>query len=277
MTECVIWAQKLEGQEMSNLSIYREYGEELERRLRLKTFPIALKLLTKEADIPKEAQRPLKDFGYHYALCQSFQLSRREGVTIAMLKEDHWCFEPVVGYGLGEPPEFFLEGHNRYPRDVQTLEAGKHYAEEFPRLEVGKYIGTVSAPLRTTSFEPDTVMIYCDSSQLGLLLLGREYRDGRNLKCALSGHAACVYGVVPSIQSRQCQVAVPCRGDHYRAMAGDEEMIFSVPKVRLEDLMIGLREIEKTGSKLPKAYSFLPEYPMSLNYDKIAKLMGFIK
>jgi hypothetical protein len=41
--------------------------------------------------------------------------------------------------------------------------------------------------------------------------------------------------------------------------------------------MIGLREIEKTGSKLPKAYSFLPEYPMSQNYDKIAKLMGFVK
>jgi len=140
MTECVIWAQKLEGQKMSGLSIYREYGEELERRLRLKTFPIALKLLAKEADIPKEAQRPLKDFGHQYAFCQSLQLSRREGMTIAMLKEDHWCFEPVVGYGLGEPPELFLEGHNRYPRDVKTLEAGKNYAEDFPRWEVWKYI-----------------------------------------------------------------------------------------------------------------------------------------
>jgi hypothetical protein len=47
---------------------------------------------------------------------------------MAMLKEDHWCFEPVVGYGLGEPPEYFLEGHNRYPRDVETLAAGKTYA-----------------------------------------------------------------------------------------------------------------------------------------------------
>jgi uncharacterized protein (DUF169 family) len=262
---------------MSNLSIYREYGEELERRLRLKTFPIAVKLLAMEIDIPKGAKRPLKDFGHHYALCQSFQLSRRDGVTIAMLKEDHWCFEPVVGYGLGEPPEFFLEGHNRYPRDVETLEAGKYYAEEFPRLQVGKYIGTVSAPLRATSFEPDAVIIYCDSSQLCLLLLGREYRDGHNLQCALSGHAACVYGVVPSIKSGQCHVAVPCRGDRYRAMAGDEEMIFTLPRSRLEDLMVGLREIEKTGSQLPKAYSFLPEYPMSLNYDKIARLMGFVK
>jgi uncharacterized protein (DUF169 family) len=273
----VLYRKKLEDGKMRNLNIYREWGEELERGLRLKTFPIALKLLAKEADIPKEAQRPLRDFGYHYELCQSFQLSRRSGITIAMLKEDHWCCEPVIGFGLGEPPEFFLEGHNRYPRDVETLEAGKNYAEEFPRLEVGKYIGTVSAPLRTTSFEPDVVMIYCDSAQLCLLLLGREYRDGRNLKCALSGHAACVYGVVPSLKSGQCQVAVPCRGDRYEAMAGDEEMIFTIPKGRLEDLILGLRQIEKTGSKLPRGYAFLPECPMSPNYDKIAKLMGFIK
>ena len=60
---------------------------------------------------------------------------------MAMLLEDHWCFEPVVGYGLGDPPEYFTEGYNRYPRDVATLEAGKHYAEEFPRLETGKPSG----------------------------------------------------------------------------------------------------------------------------------------
>ena len=262
---------------MTEPKIYREYGEDLERRLRLKTFPLALKLLEKEKDIPEGAKRPLKDFGHHLSLCQILQMSRREGKTLAMLKEDHWCFEPVVGYGLGEPPEYFLEGHNRYPRDVETLAAGKNYALEFPRLEVGKYVGIASAPLRTTSFEPDVVMIYCDSSQLCLLLLGREYKEGNNLKCSLSGHAACVYGVIPAVQSGECQVAVPCRGDHYRAMAGDDEMIFTVPRGKLEDLMLGLRRIEATGSKLPQGYAFLPEYPLQEAYKKTAQMMGYIK
>jgi hypothetical protein len=36
-------------------------------------------------------------------------------------------------------------------------------------------------------------------------------------------------------------VAVPCRGDHDRAMAGDEEMILTLPMRRVEDLMVGLR------------------------------------
>jgi uncharacterized protein (DUF169 family) len=261
---------------MIDLEIYREYGEEIERRLRLKTFPLAVKLLEKEQDIPEGAKRPVKDFGYHLSLCQSYQISRREGTIMAMLKEDMWCFEPVVGYGLGEPPEYFLGGYNRFPRDVKTSEAGIHYAYEFPRLEVGKYIGVISAPLRISNFEPDLVMIYCDSAQLCQLLLGREYKEGFNLKCALSGHAACVYAVVPTIQSWECQVAVPCRGDRYRAMAGDDEMIFTVSKRRLEDLILGLRHIESTGFKLPKGYSLLPEYPLSEDYEKIAKMMGYI-
>lgn len=261
---------------MADSEVYRECGEELERRIRLKTFPLALKLLEKEGDIPDGAQRPLRDFGHHLLLCQAFQISRREGTSVAMLKEDMWCFEPVVGYGLGEPPKYFLEGHNRFPEDVETLEAGSHYAQEFPRLEVGRYVGVVSAPLRTTNFEPDLVMIYCDPAQLSLLLLGREYKEGYNLKCALSSHAACVYGVVPAVQSGECQVAIPCRGDRYEAMAGDDEIIFTVPKGRLEDLMVGLRHLSSTGSRFPKGYRFLPEPPLPESYEKIAKMMGYI-
>jgi len=83
--------------------------------------------------------------------------------------------------------------------------------------------------------------------------------------------------VVPALQSGEYQVAVPCRGDHYRAMAGDEEMIFTVPKKKLEDLMLGLRRIEATGSKLPVGYSFRPEYPLLESYKKIGEMMGYIK
>ncbi len=261
---------------MTDLKVYREYGEELEKRVRLKTFSLAVKLLEKEEYIPDGAQRPVRDFGYHLSLCQSYQISRRDGTAMAMLKEDMWCFEPVVGYGLGEPPAYFLEGNNRYPQDVETLEAGRHYAEEFPRFEVGKYVGVVSAPLRTTNFEPDVVMIYCDPAQLSLLSLGREYKQGYNLKCAISSHAACVYAVVPAVQSGECHIAIPCRGDHYFAAAGDEEMIFTVPKGRLADLIGGLKYVESSGSKLPHGYMTFPEYPQPGNYEKIAKMMGYI-
>jgi len=193
---------------------------------------------------------------------------------MAMLIDDNWCHEPVLGFGLKEAPDYWIEGHSRYPRDVATLEAGSNYARELPMLEAGRYVGLVSTPLKTANFEPDLVMIYCDSSQLSLLLLAREWKDGCNLKNPLSSHAACVYGTVPAILSGECQVAIPCRGDHYTAMAGDEEMIFTVPGEKFGDLMEGLRYVENTGSRLPRGYQFLPENPQSEDYEKISKMMG---
>jgi uncharacterized protein (DUF169 family) len=77
---------------MYDLQNYQDYGEELERRLRLKTFPLAVKLLEQEKDILEQAKRPLRDFGYHLSLCQGYQIARRDGETLAMLKEDNWCF-----------------------------------------------------------------------------------------------------------------------------------------------------------------------------------------
>ncbi|MHA1410678.1 MAG: DUF169 domain-containing protein, partial [Candidatus Odinarchaeia archaeon] len=85
-------------------------AESIWKKLRLRTHVLAIKMLKDIKDIPKEAKRPVKDLGYHLDLCQGFAMSRWEGETIAMLKEDMWCFEPVVGFGLAEPPKFFLEG-----------------------------------------------------------------------------------------------------------------------------------------------------------------------
>ncbi len=76
---------------MTSLSDWNKYGEELRKCLILRTSPIAAKMLEKETDIPKEAIRPKKDRGYHIAQCQAFAFSRRDGTTVAMPKEDHWC------------------------------------------------------------------------------------------------------------------------------------------------------------------------------------------
>jgi hypothetical protein len=59
-------------------------------------------------------------------------------------------------------------------------------------------------------------------------------------------------------------------------MAGDEEMIFTVPRGRLKDLIAGLRHTATTGSALPHGYCMLPEHPIHESYMKIAKMMGYI-
>lgn len=258
---------------MSEFKVYHEHADELERRLRLQSFVMAVKMLRDENEIPTGAVRPLKDLGCHMALCQGYALSRKEGKTVAQFKEDMQCFEPIVGYGWEAPPQHFLDGNNRFPQDVKDLEAGKNYAKDFPRIQTGKYKGVVSAPLANVNFVPDMVLLYCNSPQLSLALLAREYMDGHDLKCSISSHAACVYSVVPVINSGQCYVSIPCRGDRYRAMAGDDEIIFTVPRARLEDLLTGFRHVEKYGSKLPRNPVMRYDLPFPPSYMKILDML----
>ena len=81
---------------MKTVIDFNRCGEELETRLLLRTSPIAIKMLEREEDIPKGAIKPRKDLGVHLGLCQAFARSRRERVTVAMLKGDNWCFLPVI-------------------------------------------------------------------------------------------------------------------------------------------------------------------------------------
>ena len=254
------------------MSRFNEMGLKLEQQLRLNTHPLAIKMLESPDDIPEEAVRPLKNFGKCLSTCQAFALSRRFGETVAQLFEDMWCPEPVIGFGLAEPPEYFFEGKTRYPVGVKSLEAGANWAREFPRFEVGKYVGVVSAPLTTASFEPDVAIVYCDSAQLLRLLLGLAYEDGRDINTVLGGHSACVYAVVPSMLKGVCQASVPCRGDRGYAGTQDYEMIFSIPRDQIERVIEGM---DQPGtSSAPTRFSMNPEYMLSEGYAEIAKLMG---
>jgi len=257
------------------LATYHEYALELERRVRLKTYPIAIKLLRIGEDVPDGFTRPKRDLGTHMSLCQAFEMTRRDGTSMAMLREDMWCPEPVMGFGLMEAPEYFMEGNNRYPRDVSSPAAGRVYAEELPKLPTGKYDGILSAPLHSTTFEPDVITVYCIPAQLSMLLLGREFKDGGNLTCDLSSHAACVYGVVPTLLNGKSQIGIPCRGDRYAAMAEDDEMVYSMTPQEFEELMTALRHLETTGSVYPKGYRMHLEYPLPKAYEEIARIMDY--
>jgi uncharacterized protein (DUF169 family) len=202
-------------------------------------------------------------------------MSRRERKTVAMLKEDHWCYLPVIAFGLAEPPEFFLEGNTFFKFSVGDLNAARNLANAMPRLEPGKYVGVVSAPLSTANFDPDMVIIYCNTNQLRCLLSGVKYKDGYVCKPILDPSNACFQATVPVLQTGECQVTVPCGGDRAHALAQDDEMIFSIPRSRLEDLMLGLRHFDEIDRGYTRfAPDMRPEYPLSDLYLKAGKMVG---
>jgi uncharacterized protein (DUF169 family) len=257
-----------------SLKELQELGKELHERLRLKTLPFGVKLIQKEGKISKRAVHPKKDLGYQLATCQAYAMTRRQGMTMVQLLEDMWCSEAVIGFGLSGVPEFFAKGNTRFPQEVETLEVGRIWAEQFPRLEPHKYIGFISAPLKSINFRPNVVIVYCDSAQLKMLTGSIIWKYGRGVQSDLVNMGACIYSVVPTMLTGKCNISVPCGGDRAYAMCQDDEIIFSAPSSELKNIVEGLRHLDKYNNRIPMAFVMRPEYPMRETYIKLGKMLG---
>lgn len=259
---------------MINLEKIHKLTKDIENELRLQLPILAVKMVESTEEIPAGAKKPVEDFGYHLSVCQAFGISARTGITISETKEDMWCFEPVVGYGFEKTPQYFLEGHNRYPESAKTLEAGAHWAQNLPRFECGRYKAIVVAPLEKVNFEPDMFMLYAFPGQLLQLLLAKNWLDGHDVKTKMSGHAGCVYSVVPVIKDKEITVTCPCSGIIRYAGLPDFYMIFSAPVATLEALFEAMPHLKKAWFSVPYNVVLKPEYPVRREYAKIARMMG---
>lgn len=245
---------------MPTIEEYNQYGRELESSLLLKTSPIAVKMLEKESDIPDGAIRPKRDRGYHLAQCQAFAMTRRQGMTIAMLKEDHWCWAPLLAYGLVEDP------HHPIVDALTSL----------PRFKLGKYIGMVTAPLKSANFEPDMVLIYSNTAQLREMIGVPKFMEKTTVKSEFDPIDSCVYSVVPVIMNGQYRITLPDPGEYSRAFSGDDEIIFSVPKEKLPGLVEGVKRSAEMKKNADDWSHLLlrPDFPRPDFYKELFKKWG---
>lgn len=260
---------------MDSIEKLREYGRDIEKLLTLRTAPVAVKILKNEMEIPEGSLRPKRDLNGHIALCQAFALARRQRLSITMLKEDHWCFEPLISFGLVEPPKSYLEGLTSYPFLISDKEAAARRAREAVRLPLGKYIGLSCAPLEKVNFDPDVILIYCNPGQLRHLLLAIRYKDGYQVTSKFDPIGSCVNSVLPSFLREECYITIPDPGEYERAIASEDEIIFSVPKRKIEDLMLGLWHLENSMRGYKKfAYLIRPDFPQPPFYREYFRMWG---
>ncbi len=239
-------AVKAGGEKLTPIETMNKHGSDLLNMLVLRTYPIAIKMLKDESEIPQGAVRPKKDLGEHYSACQAFSIVRWRGTTLAMFIEDHWCFEPIIGYGLAEPPEDFLEGGGS-DFFIQNKEAAKERNNSIPILPYGKYAGMVLGPLHKANYVPDVTVIYCNATQLRHMLFSMMLKNGYRVTSTLDPLWSCVYSVVPSLLTGECEVTVPDPGEFERGGVGDDEMMLSIPTGRMEELMYGVYHYDKMG------------------------------
>ncbi|MBN2317606.1 MAG: DUF169 domain-containing protein [Acidobacteria bacterium] len=237
------------------LDTFNKYGEDLETALILRTSPVAVKMIRTEAEIPKEAFRPKRDGNYHIAQCQAFGMSRREGKTVAMLKEDHWCPTALMSYGMVEQP------------DNMAM-----FGESFESFETGKYVGIVTAPLKKATFVPDVVLIYSNPGQIRALTLTMMYDGGESQVSYHFFLPSCGHCVVDPMKTGKYAIVLPDPGEHQRALTMEEELIFAVPQQKMAGLMAGVNG--RGFSHRDRYMSMLPDFEQPQFYKDMFKSWG---
>jgi len=259
---------------MQDLKIF---GDAVDKYLRVRTLPVAIKLLKGEEDIPKSAHRPLKDLGHRVITCQGVAFARVNNVTLAMLKEDMYCPLGLTVLGLVEPHSFWLEGNTNYKRLVGTRKAAIRMVRETPRFEVGEYIGVVTSPLPYTDFDVDLVLTYCNPAQAMRFIAAALYNEGGYFEASLFSVAVCSGYLVKTMRTGKCQLCIPGLGDHRYGITHDDELAFATPVSRLREIATGLEKTHQAGLGIPVRAGLSWEMGMANPYVELSKLVDMVE
>jgi uncharacterized protein (DUF169 family) len=233
---------------MDNKQKNTQSSEALRQMLQLRYEPIAIKMIEDEAEIPKDAIRPMRDLGKHMAFCQALAMTRRDKKTIYMDKNSEWCWNPLIGFGFAE----CKEGSESFELISKFLgianpDDAKKFLAGFPMLPYGKYAGIVTAPLCDCGFEPDLVLIYSGNAQLRHMVWAIKNMTGQLVSTQLDAIDSCMYSCVLPLKTGEYRVTLPDVGEYERAGADEGEIILSVPFGKLDELLTGLRAFNDRG------------------------------
>ncbi|CAM5796849.1 MULTISPECIES: DUF169 domain-containing protein [Brevibacillus] len=250
----------------------QQLREAIQSFIRPDTFPVGIKIVKSQSELPAKAKRPSQDLGYLITICQAVSFSRRYGWTIAMNGADLSCPIAQVAFGYEEQLPFYSEGHLACGMYTDSLEAGAKSEQDVPKLsreESGYY---VSFPLERAPFDPDVVVIYGNSAQVMRLVAGMLYKRGGSIPSTFSSRADCADIAIKPLQTGEPQVIVPCYGDRLFAQTQDHEMAFSFHFRDAAELVEGLEGTNRGGIRypIPTYLRYQAEFPPT--YQKLASM-----
>jgi len=228
-------------------------GEKLRSLINPSTFPVAVKLLKEEAQIPDRAKRPLRDLKVKMAPCQGSAMARRYGWTVAFTREDVGCGIAAHTYGWDRVTD--ERGAIQFLTQMNYVADEKAAAEVmagFLCLEMGQDLVVIYSPLERTKIEPDVILVYVNPAQLMRLIHGATYHSGKPLESNFSGRAAsCTEGVLGAFLHNTPKVVVPGNGDRVWATCQDHEMVMAIPAPLFADVVDGLEKTHQKGIRYP--------------------------
>lgn len=249
----------------------KEIEQAINTYIRPLTFPLAIKMLKSEAEIPEKTRRPFQKMKKKVAICQGVGMARKLGWTVAMGQEDMQCSLGAAPFGFFKNIDFFNEGNLANGMFTASMAAGKKEEDLVDRFEHGQYSHILVAPLSRCSFTPDLFMIYGNPSQIMRLIQGALYNEGGAIHSSSMGRLGCA-AIITVLKNNQCRYLIPGNGDRIFGMTQDDEMSFMIPESKMDTVLEGLAKTHKAGIRYPITSFFDFEATLPPTYQQQMKI-----
>ncbi|MBP2669660.1 MAG: hypothetical protein H6Q80_1862 [Deltaproteobacteria bacterium] len=247
-------------------------NKQLETYLRVHTFPVGIKSLKPGEPLPEKVKIPMKHLGVKVAICQAISIARRYGWTMAFSGNDLSCPIAKAVFGFEERNDYYNTGSLADGMYASCREAGARFEDALAKYDPGEYAYVVAGPLGRVNYDPDTVLVYGNSAQVLRLLNAALYKRGGSIQSDFSGRGDCSDIVIKGKKSGEPQVILPCYGDRIFGMTADDEMAFTFPFGRAQEIVEGLEKTHAGGIRYPVPIylRYQADYPKS--YQDLEKL-----
>jgi uncharacterized protein (DUF169 family) len=251
----------------------KKIDEVMSTYVKHQTYPVAIKMLNSQDEIPQDAKRPLKDYGASFTLCQALALGRKEGLTIVLDKESQSCPIALAGLGFVRPEEY-LSGKYALAPVNQSTEARIKVAEAMPRFEFGRFNHILISPILNANFDPDVIIFYGNGAQVMRMIQAAVFASGESLRSKSTGSGGCLLPIVVPILDDECNYAVPGNGERRLGLIADGELAFAMPKDRFEEVVKGLKLSHEGRQTYPISPGYLKlEYALPPSYAELRKAL----
>ncbi len=228
-------------------------AEQLAALLRLRTFPIGMKLfedLDAMAQVPG-LRRPTP--GKKFTTCQLVTQARIAGFTLGITTENVPELSNCGGViGLNAPSELYLSGRKFEGVWFENREAAAAHQAQMPRVPAGRYHGLVVSPLRSARLDPpDVCLFYANPAQMILFVNGLQWRNYRRYDFSITGESACADSWGRALKTRSVSLSIPCYAERRYGGVADDEMLMALPPEDLARAVAGLHGLSRAGPRYP--------------------------
>jgi uncharacterized protein (DUF169 family) len=249
---------------------WSEWTRAMERLLRLKTFPVGLKMLEDPEQLKSNPW--LRRSPEKLTLCQMITVVRTFDWTVGGTAEDLIPPSCATVLGLEPVPEFISDGTMRSVVWLKDKEDAAKCERVIQRIPYGKYKAFMLAPTAYDPFIPDIVLLYGNPAQMSLLINAIQFDRFERMVMYSVGETSCSDVIGGCFTDRKPSISIPCYGERRYGHAADDEMAAGLPVEDCGRILANLETLYKRGVRYPISQFGAQTSPV----NALAAVYGFL-